>query len=150
MRLTRDSSPGYMTNWAARLFARELERQLRPSGIMPAYMPVIFALSDGGALTQKALARIAVIEQPTMAATLNRMERDGFIKRRPDPGDGRSALIALTPFGLERIGVVEKVVQSINALAFAPLEPEERAQFMGLIGKIITALDAQDQQAPSS
>jgi DNA-binding MarR family transcriptional regulator len=36
------------------------------------------------------------IEQPTMAFTLRRMERDGIIERSPDPEHGRKSLVKLT------------------------------------------------------
>ena len=144
MVLTRESSAGYMTNWAARLFARELERQLAPSGIAPAYMPVLFALADGSALTQKELTRRAAVEQPTMAATLNRMERDAMIVRTPDPGDRRSALVALTPLAQGHVETVERVVSAINELALEQLDRAERRQFMALLGKVIAVLEIQD------
>lgn len=144
--LTRETSAGYLTNWAARLFARELERQLAPSGISPAYMPIMFALADGGALTQKVLAQRAAVEQPTMAATLNRMERDGFIARRPDPTDKRSALISLTGAAMALVPEVERVVSTINGLALDPLDDEERGQYLMLIRKIIAVLEARDAQ----
>ena len=144
MALTRETSAGYMTNWAARLFARELERQLAPTGIAPAYMPVLFALADGSTLTQKELARRAAVEQPTMAATLNRMERDAMIDRRPDPGDKRSALVALTPLALGKVETVERVVSAINTLALEQLTPAERSQFLDLLGRVIGVLEAQD------
>jgi MarR family transcriptional regulator, transcriptional regulator for hemolysin len=144
MALTRETSAGYMTNWAARLFARELERQLAPTGIAPAYMPVLFALADGSTLTQKELARRAAVEQPTMAATLNRMERDAMIDRRPDPGDKRSALVALTPLALGKVETVERVVSAINTLALEQLTPSERSQFLDLLGRVIGVLEAQD------
>ncbi|WP_172121533.1 MarR family transcriptional regulator [Devosia sp. 919] len=151
MALSRETSAGYLANWAARLFARELDRQLQPTGIAPAYMPVMFALGDGGTLTQKELARRAAVEQPTMAATLNRMERDGFISRRPDPGDRRSALVVLTPSGLALLPEVERVVHTINALALASLSSAEQAAFFAAIGKIIAALEHQDPAlAPST
>ena len=144
MVLTRESSAGYMTNWAARLFARELERQLAPSGIAPAYMPVLFALADGSALTQKELTRRAAVEQPTMAATLNRMQRDAMIVRTPDPEDRRSALVALTPLAQGHVETVERVVSAINELALEQLDPAERRQFMALLGKVIAVLEIQD------
>jgi DNA-binding MarR family transcriptional regulator len=144
--LTRETSAGYLTNWAARLFTRELERQLEPSGISPAYMPIIFALADGGALTQKELARRAAVEQPTMAATLNRMERDAMITRRPDPEDKRSALVSLTPLARGHVATVEGVIARINSIAMAGLAPAEQAQFLHMALRIIAALEAQDQR----
>lgn len=147
MALNREASAGYMTNWAARLFARELERQLAPSGIAPAYMPVLFALADGSQLTQKELARRAAVEQPTMAATLNRMQRDGMIERNPDPGDKRCVLVALTRLALGKVATVEKAVSAINTLALNPLSPDERTQYISLLGRVIAVLAAQDNAA---
>lgn len=144
--LTRETSAGYLTNWGARLFARELDRQLAPSGISPAYMPIMFALADGGALTQKALARRAAVEQPTMAMTLNRMERDAMISRRPDPEDKRSALVSLTDKALGLVATVEGVITRINGIAMEGLAPDEQAQFLRLMLAIIGALEAQDRQ----
>src|SRR5688500_17816857 len=95
--LKREESAGYMTNWAARLFARRIERRLQPFGIAPAYLPVIFALANGGALSQKELVGRAAVEQPTMAATLSRMERDGLVQKKADPQDRRSLLYSLKP-----------------------------------------------------
>ena len=144
--LTRESSAGYLTNWGARLFARELERQLAPSGISPAYMPIMFALADGGTLTQKELARRAAVEQPTMAATLKRMERDAMIVRRPDPEDKRSALVSLTNKALGLVSTVQGVVGRINAIAMDGLSPDDQAQFLRLMLTIIGALEARDRQ----
>ena len=144
MTLTREASAGYMTNWAARLFARELERQLAPTGIAPAYMPVMFALADGSTLTQKELARRAAVEQPTMAATLKRMERDAMIARTPDPEDKRSALVALTPLAMGKVATVQRVIGTINTLAMGSLEPDEQHQYMALLGRVIAVLEAQD------
>jgi MarR family transcriptional regulator, transcriptional regulator for hemolysin len=143
MALMRETSAGYMTNWAARLFTRELERQLAPLGIAPAYMPVLFALADGTAMTQKALADRAAVEQPTMAATLNRMQRDGFASRQANPDDGRSSLVALTEKGHACVPDIERVVTAINALALEQLTPDERQSFFTVMGKITAVLEAQ-------
>ncbi|WP_354065806.1 MarR family winged helix-turn-helix transcriptional regulator [Devosia sp. 2618] len=147
MALTRETSAGYMTNWAARLFTHQLERRLTPSGIAPAYMPVIFALADGSSMTQKELAHRAAVEQPTMAATLKRMERDGMITRRTAPEDKRSALVALTPLALGKVATVEAVVAGINALALAPLQLGERAQFLRLMQRVIDGLQSHEDAA---
>ena len=72
-----------LNSQVARLYARALDRRLRRLGISSGQAPVILALEAGDALSQKALTEIAAVEQPTMAATLSRMERDGLITRQP-------------------------------------------------------------------
>lgn len=138
--LRRDLSAGYMTNWAARLFARAIDRRLREVGLSSGQLPVFFALGEGGPLSQKALVDIAEIEQPTMAATLARMERDGLITRRPDPEDRRSSLISLTPATQDKLAFVRDAVRSVNEAAVRDLSEAERELYLGMLGTVIKAL----------
>lgn len=143
MALNRKTSVGYLTNWAGRLLVRELERHLAPLGLTPAHMPVLMAL-ENGEQPQKAIAEEASVKQETMTATLTRMERDGLITRRPNPDDGRSMLVALTPKAREKLPEVEQAAKAVNALVLDPFTPEERAQFMALMTRMIGVLERQD------
>ena len=136
----REDSAGYLTNWAGRLFVRAIERRLAGGNAGP--MPVFFALAAGGSLSQKDLARWASVEQPTMANTLNRMERDGLIARTPDPADGRSALIGLTKLGRQRANEALASGREVNGIALSGLSPAEREQWVELMRRVIGALEA--------
>ncbi len=140
MKFDRRQSLGYMTNWAARLFARAIDRRLRPHGLSSGHMPIFFALGDGQSLTQKRLAELAAIEQPTMAATLSRMERDGLIARRPDPEDGRRALVSLTPRALELAPAVRAAAAEVNAIAGAAVDGGE-AEIIAALAAIVDVLE---------
>lgn len=142
MTLDRSRSAGYLTNWAARLFARAIDRRLKAAGISSGQLPVFFALGDGRALSQKALTEAAAIEQPTMAATLSRMERAGLVARRPDPKDGRSTLVSLTSAGLTKMREVRSAVEAVNAGALGGLGPAEREAYLKALATIIGALGA--------
>jgi len=147
MALNRTTSVGYLTNLAGRLLVRELERHLAPLGLSPGHMPVLLALEDGSALTQKALTERAGVKQATMTATVARMERDGLVTLLPNPEDGRSTLVALTPLALEKIPAVAEATVTINALVLKQLTPDERRQFFALMGRIIAVLEAQGSEA---
>jgi MarR family transcriptional regulator, transcriptional regulator for hemolysin len=138
--LHRELSAGYMTNWAARLFARAIDRRLQEIGLSSGQLPVFFALGEGGSLSQRALLDIVEIEQPTMAATLGRMERDGLIERRPDPDDRRSSLISLTATAREKLPLVRDAVRSVNEAALSDLSEAERDLYLGMLGTVIKAL----------
>jgi len=130
-----------MTNWAARLFAKVMDKRLKPLGMSCGQMPVFFALSARPALSQKQLAEAAATEQPTMAATLKRMQRDGLLVKRPNPQDGRSALYSLSPKALERSGEIRAAVDEINAAALSSLEEGERATFLATMAKVVGTLE---------
>ena len=130
-------------SWAARLLAREMETILGPVGLNPAYVPVLLSLSAGGARTPKGLAQEATVEQPTMTATIQRMERDGLVTRKPNPDDGRSALIALTPKGYERIADMDRALGALNELLLEQFTTSEREQFLSLLGRVVSVLEVQ-------
>ena len=136
----RETSGGYVTNRAARLFVRALDRRLLNGSA--GQMPVFLALMDGSAYTQTELARIAAVEQPTMANTLGRMERDGLIAREPDPDDRRSSLVSLNKLGRKRAAEAMEAALAVNDAAFAPLTAVERKTFFDLLHRVIAALEA--------
>jgi DNA-binding MarR family transcriptional regulator len=107
-------------------------------------MPVFFALAHGAALSQKTLAEHAAVEPPTMANTLQRMERDGLVVRVPDPMDRRRALVSLTPHALDKLAAVRAAGHAVNAEAMASLDPGERELYRGLLRKVIAALGERD------
>lgn len=137
----RDESFGAMVNRAARLFARQVDRELKDIGVWSGMLPVFFALCDGQSMSQKALAEYAAIEQATMANTLTRMVREGFIERRTDPADRRSQLISLTPDAMTKAGEVRERTFGINQVVVQELDEAERVLFHALLRKVIGALE---------
>lgn len=141
MPLLRAESLGYVVNHVARQFARALERRIRTLGLYPGQFPALLALWERDGLTQSELCAIVEVEQPTMANTLKRMERDGLIVREPDPGDRRRALIRLTPLAR---GLEEEVTghaRAINAAATRSLTDAERADLLRLLRIVAAGLE---------
>ncbi|MCW6507600.1 MarR family winged helix-turn-helix transcriptional regulator [Lichenifustis flavocetrariae] len=135
------STPGHLVSIAARGFARLSEARLRPLGFGVGHLPVLVALRDGRAHTQRDLALFARVEQPPMAQMLARMERDGLIRRTPDPDDGRSSRIALTETTLSRIPEAVAALYQGNRDALDGFTDTEAAQLVVLLARLITNLD---------
>ena len=126
----------------ARMFERELRLAFAEHEVLPGQFPVLLGLYDSDGLTQAELARIAGVEQPTMAATLQRMERAGLVRREPDAEDGRRATVFLT----ERARALERPLvdsaRAINRRAVRGLSAEERSLLYRVIGRATTNLAA--------
>ena len=140
MGFERYESAGFMINLGARVFERRMAESLAPLGLSPAYLPVIFTLSATGPATQAELARSAEIEQPTMALTLRRMERDGIIYRVPDETDGRRAIVHLTSRAKELIPHIESIAENINSRAFDGMPAGSSAQLIDLLKRAASNL----------
>jgi DNA-binding MarR family transcriptional regulator len=146
MKFDRRQSPGYLINHLARLFAQALYGRIRPHGVTTGQFPVLLALWEQEGATQSQLAERLAVEQPTMANTLKRMERDGLITRVPDAEDRRQAHVYLTPRGRSLEEVLTSSARQTNAAALAGLDPDETRQFLALAGRVIRNLE-QDLQS---
>ena len=133
-------------HWGARQLRRLADRRLKPLGLSWSHLPIINALAANEALSQKALAEIAAIEQPTMVATLARMERDGAILRRPDPRDGRSVLFSLTPATRKKLAAIRRAVIDVNEDALRGLPEGERRRFREQLETMIRAMDQKTKE----
>ncbi len=141
-KLDRGQSTGYLTNWAARLYARAIDIALSGTDVSSGMLPVFFALSGGEPRTQKEVAQAASVEQPTMAATLSRMERAGLIERTGHPTDRRSSLIRLSTKGRKQLLDVQRAVREVNEASLAGLAPADQARFREMLKRVIGNLDA--------
>lgn len=136
--------PALLIGIAARLMARRDDERLQQVGLRVAQLPVLVALKNGERLTQKALAQIAGVEQPSMAQLLARMERDGLIQRTPDPADGRSSLVSLTPSAIDRLEPGRDMLRLGNDEALAGFTAEETDQLVGMLHRILHNLEGRD------
>lgn len=121
----------------ARLFAIELAQRLQPLGLATAQFAVLLELWDSDFATQKELVERLDLEQATVGNTLNRMERDGLILRKPHPQDGRSQIICLTAKARRLEVEATQHARSVNSEALATLTDAEREQLMELMRKVL-------------
>jgi DNA-binding MarR family transcriptional regulator len=141
MPFNRLESPGHIVNYLARLFAKSLYRRIGQHGVNPGQFPVLLTLWEGDGVTQAALVEQLAVEQPTMAGTLKRMERDGLIKRVADPNDGRQSHIHLTRRGRALEDLLVASARETNAVALAGLTASESAQLVKLVKRMIENLE---------
>jgi DNA-binding MarR family transcriptional regulator len=131
------SMPALLIAVAQRLLARIVDTRFRDIGISVSQLPVLVALKDGASLSQKELTRRAGVEQPSMAQLLARMERDGIIRRKPDPADGRSSLISLTARTMKLIDPARAIMAQANRDALAGFNDDEVRQLVALLQRVI-------------
>jgi DNA-binding MarR family transcriptional regulator len=149
--LSPESSLGYQANYLARLMENALREQISPVGVVPGQFAQLLTLYESDGLTQTQLCERVRIEQPTMANTLARMQRDGLIDRTPDPRDGRRSLVTLTEHAHAIEGDLVAAALRVNAAASRGLSADQIAQFMQTMAAIIANLDgsASSSQRPA-
>jgi len=146
----RRSSLGYQVNHLARLMAQALRTRIAPLGVVPGQFAQLLALFEKDGQSQKELCERVRIEQPTMANTLRRMERDGLVRRLPDPSDGRRAVVMLTERARGLEDALVGAARSVNASATRDIDDEQLAAFMTTLSRIIRNLEPAAEGDPGT
>ncbi|AOJ10245.1 MarR family winged helix-turn-helix transcriptional regulator [Burkholderia mayonis] len=109
-------------------------------GLQPGEFDVLATLRRCGApyaLTPTALYDAAMISSGSMTNRIDRIEKAGWVERRPNPADGRGTLVGLTPAGLALIdGVVVAHVDNQRRV-LSSLSDAEQRQLAKLLDKLL-------------
>ena len=91
-------------------------------------------------LAPTALARWMMLSSAAMTNRVDRLEAAGLVERRPDPGDRRGLLVALTLDGMRVVdAAVADHVENERRL-LEPLSEEEQQTLNALLCKLLLGL----------
>ena len=102
---------------------------------------VLFTLHRSDSMSQKELAARLNVTPPSITASIQKMERDGYLTRHPDPKDQRVMRLSLTEKGKSCIQGVWTVAQQMEELMFFNMTGEEVALLKRLLLQISDNLD---------
>jgi len=88
---------------AAIHLSRRLRAEDEALGISAPRLSVLSVLVSGGPQRIGALAHVEQVEPPTMTRLVDRLERDGYIHRSPDPDDARAVRVVATERGRDAL-----------------------------------------------
>jgi DNA-binding MarR family transcriptional regulator len=88
-------------------------------------------------LCPAALAECTGVTRATMTGLVDTLERDGLVRREPDPNDRRMMIVDLTARGEARL--LEILPNHFRRMAWllAPLSENERKSLVGLLMKVL-------------
>ena len=129
-----------------------LDAQLqRDAGLSHFEYQVLAGLSEAPerSLRMSELAVLANGSLSRLSHVVNRLEKRGWVRRSPDPADGRFTLAVLTEKGWEK--VVETApghVEAVRSFVFDALSDEQAKQLNQIGYRIIKAIDPEDGCLP--
>jgi DNA-binding MarR family transcriptional regulator len=111
-----------------------LERHLkRTAGLAHSHFAILQVVSQApDATIRMSEAAAALRYSPSrLSHAVGRLERDGWLERRPDPDDGRGQLVSLTEDAHRRIQEVAPAhIREVRARVFDHLSPEQVGQLI--------------------
>jgi DNA-binding MarR family transcriptional regulator len=112
------------------------ERYRKRFGLKIPEWRVMAVLGDSGRLTQRALTAATVMDKVAVNRAVKVLEDRGLIGRVPNPGDGRSHLLALTEEGRAIHAEVMPLARATEADLLAGLAPDEEAMLRRLLASL--------------
>ena len=126
-----------------------LDAQLqRDAGLSHFEYLVLAGLSEAPERTRRMsdLAGFAESGLPRLSQVVGRLEKRGWVRRSPDPSDGRITLATLTEEGWEKVvQTAPGHVEAVRTLVFDPLTKAQVRQLTDIGQRIMRAIDPDDR-----
>ncbi len=116
--------------------ASAIFQEIMEEGLTPQQYAALVKIRDFGKVSQNRLGRAVAMDPATSQGVTQRLVTKKLVRREPDPGDRRRALLSLTPEGA---AVVERLIPlgvRISRETLQPLSAAEQERFLALLKKI--------------
>jgi MarR family transcriptional regulator, organic hydroperoxide resistance regulator len=135
---------GFLLAKVHQLSGRIFARMLKEHGIdeiNPAQGRILFVLWEKDAIPIRELSERTRLEKSTLSAMLDRLEKSGFIRRKPSSTDRRKILITRTDKDRSFQKAYEKVSDRMIDLFYKGFKPVEINRFECTLERILDNLD---------
>ena len=105
-------------------------------GVTQTQFLVLLAVHSYRRCSMGTLARNLRVRMPTATGIIDRLVRDGLVRRAPSPADRRQVLVTLTSKGIDFIRQFQAVVQRRWEEVLKSLKTEELKAFFRVITKL--------------
>jgi len=105
------------------------EKRLMPFGLTSPQYFVFNALWMGDGISIGELGERVALDTSTLTGIIDRMERNGYLQRRPNPDDRRSVLVFLTPKAHELGPRILEFADDLDATLRQPFSQEDMNTF---------------------
>lgn len=127
-----------------RRWRKLLDERLKDLGVTQARWTTMFYLQRGGeGLTQRELAKLMAIENPTLVRLLDSLEQQDLIERRPCPKDRRARRLHLTPAGTSFMKVLNERAEQLRDEMLDGLSDEAISNTVEVFHKILDNAERQ-------
>ena len=138
-----DEHIGYMISDVARLMRTVFDRRVRELGLTRSQWLVINRLHRRPGATQSELAEMLEVEKATAGRMVDRMEKKGWVVRRPDAADRRVNRLHLSAeanlIQVQLAQISDRTVDDALALLSAR-EQEQFSEWMRLVKRRLQAM----------
>ncbi len=129
---------GFVTNTATKAVTEDFNRRLEKYGTTRIqWIALYFLLRADTPMSQKEMAALMNIQDPSLARLIDRMERDGLLRRIENPMDKRVKFLELTEAGRSKAVALIPQGEAFSNLLLEDITVEEIETFHRVLDKMI-------------
>ncbi len=122
---------------ASALLARGGGRALTPWGATwPQALSLLVLADQDTPISATRLVEYLGLGRTAMTSVVDRLERNGWVQRRPSPVDRRTADLVLTGAGLALVETIRPVLRDLAAAAFASFKQRDLDRFAADLNRL--------------
>ena len=130
------TSIGFLLHLAQSRLRDAVVEAIEGSGLDPAQLAVLGALSDRGGMSQRQLGELTHIEKSSMVIFLDALEAGGWVRREANPNDRRAHVVQLTSEGARRFAKLGPRMAVAQESFLEPLSVAEVATLAKLLKRL--------------
>lgn len=129
--------PGHLIRRAHQRAVAIFMEEMAGFDVTPVQYAILLALLDRPGEDQVTLAAHVALDAATSGSVVGRLEARGWLRREPDQRDRRRKLLWITPDGERAALQMLDATPQVQERLVEPLSPEEQAQLMHLLAKLV-------------
>lgn len=142
----KNAPPSMLINELSKLFNDQMRQKTEAMGMAEGWRRMLFHLAHNESLTQLELAKRTHLSTPAVSVTLQKMEAEGLVARKPDPNDQRAIQVRLTEAGREADRKVVCAIRETEATMLSGISEEEIAMIRPTLEKMYYNLTTQEEE----
>lgn len=139
--------PGFLLRRAHQISAAIFEGHCAALGVTQAQYGALMVLQEEPGIDQTRLARALAFDKVTVLRVLRGLAQRGLVVRELSQSNRRQMSLCLTSAGEQLLAQTAVPVQQAYEQLMAPLTPEQRLHFIGLLQQLTDGLGKQARAA---
>ncbi len=123
-----------------------MHHYLDETGVYQAQHHLLMRIAHNPNVSQKEIARTMEVSAATIAVSLKKLEKGGYIKKAMDKGDNRLNQVTITEKGNRVVAQSKQIFEATDQRVFEGFTEEEKAKLSCLLQKLNANLDRMEEE----
>lgn len=128
---------GYQVRMTQIAIFRDFSAALAEHEITPTQFGTLVIIDANPGVKQSELAAAIQLDRSSVVSLIDRMEREGYVKRTRVESDRRANALSLTREGVKLLSVIKPLVKRHEQRLLKRLSANERSQLTLLLGRLL-------------